>query len=84
MAIGVVKAIYRFKYLIFYQLKNTGKMTRAQGKRREKTGNLVLIRAWQPCLNLGQSSQYNVYLFSSFTFRQVPLQSVSSIYPASL
>ena len=24
-------------------------MTRAQGKDREKTGNLVLIRAWQPC-----------------------------------
>ena len=35
MAIGVVEAIYRFKYLIFYRKKNTGKMTRAQGKHRE-------------------------------------------------
>ena len=35
MAIGVVEAIYRFKYLIFLSIKNTGKMTRAQGKHRE-------------------------------------------------
>ena len=35
---------------IFYYLstKNTGKMARAQGKDREKTGNFVLIGAWQP------------------------------------
>ena len=39
MAIGVVEAIYRFKYLIFLSIK----------KHRENTGNLVLIRAWQPC-----------------------------------
>ena len=36
MAIGVVEAIYRFKYLIFFiDKKNTGKITRPQGKHRE-------------------------------------------------
>ena len=32
---GVVEAIYKFKYFIFCQQKNTGKMARAQGKHRE-------------------------------------------------
>ena len=49
MAMGLVEAIYKFKYFIFCQQKNTGKMARAQGKDRENTGNLVLIGAWQPC-----------------------------------
>ena len=48
MAMGVVGAIYKFKYFIFCRQKNTGKMTRAQGKDRENTGNLVLFGAWQP------------------------------------
>ena len=48
MAMGVVEAIYKFKYFIFCRQKNTGKMARAQGKDRENTGNLVLIGAWQP------------------------------------
>ena len=32
---GVVEAIYKFKYFIFCRQKNTGKMARAQGKLRE-------------------------------------------------
>ena len=32
---GVVEAIYKFKYFIFCRQKNTGKMARAQGKHRE-------------------------------------------------
>ena len=32
---GVVEAIYKFKYFIFCQQKNIGKMARAQGKDRE-------------------------------------------------
>ena len=48
MVVGVVEAIYKFKYFIFHRQKNTGKMARAQGKDRENTGNLVLIGAWQP------------------------------------
>ena len=36
------------KILFFVNNKNTGKMTRAQGKHRENRGNLVLIEAWQP------------------------------------
>ena len=32
---GVVEAIYKLKYFIFCQQKNTGKMARAQGKDRE-------------------------------------------------
>ena len=32
---GGVEAIYKFKYFIFCQQKNTGKMARAQGKHRE-------------------------------------------------
>ena len=35
MAMGVVEAIYKFKYFIFCRQKNTGKMARAQGKHRE-------------------------------------------------
>ena len=35
MAMGVVEVIYKFKYFIFCQQKNTGKMARAQGKHRE-------------------------------------------------
>ena len=52
MAMGVVKAIYKFKYFIFCRQKSTGKMARAQGKLRENTGNLVSIGAWQPCMRL--------------------------------
>ena len=32
---GVVDAIYKLKYFIICQQKNTGKMARAQGKHRE-------------------------------------------------
>ena len=36
MAMGVVEAIYKFKYFIFCrQKKNTGKIVRALGKHRE-------------------------------------------------
>ena len=35
MAMGVVEAIYKFKYFIFCRQKSTGKMARAQGKHRE-------------------------------------------------
>ena len=35
MVMGVVEAIYKFKYFIFCRQKNTGKMARAQGKHRE-------------------------------------------------
>ena len=35
MAMWVVEAIYKLKYIIFCQAKNTGKMARAQGKHRE-------------------------------------------------
>ena len=39
MAIGVVEAIYKFKYFIFCRQNNTGKMARAQGKHREFGSN---------------------------------------------
>ena len=52
MAMGVVEAIYKFKYFYFLLTKNTGKMARAQGKLRENTGNLVSIGAWQPWLHV--------------------------------
>ena len=31
----MMEAIYKFKYFIIFRLKNTGKMARTQGKRRE-------------------------------------------------
>ena len=52
MAGGLVETIYKLKYFIFCQYKNTGKKLRAQGKHRENTGNFVLMRAWQPCFIL--------------------------------
>ena len=50
MAIGVVEAIYRFKYLIFYRQKNTGKMTRAQGKHREFSLNQSVATLNRPSM----------------------------------
>ena len=47
MTMVMMEAIYKLKYFVC-RLKNTGKMARAQKKLRENTGNLVLIRAWQP------------------------------------
>ena len=59
MAIRVVEAIYRFKDLIFYQLKDTGKMTRAQGKHREFSLNqsvATLRRGYLPWMGEGVPS----------------------------
>ena len=41
-------------------------MTRAQGKHRENTGNLVLIRTWQPCLCISYPCYFLQALLSEF------------------
>ena len=43
--------VFRNKIIIFFVIKNEGKMARAQGKWRKNTGNLVLILALQPCVS---------------------------------
>ena len=42
MAMWVVEAIYKLKYLIFCQQKNKGKMARAQGKTQGKHREFVI------------------------------------------
>ena len=49
MATGRWRPFTNYIFYFFVDEKTQGKKQRTQGKDREKTGNFVLLGAWQPC-----------------------------------